>query len=201
MSHIIQVIAQPLFFIIYKLLYKLEVRDVKNLQGIQKPILIISNHRSINDPWLIGASLPMFSRFLPVYYIGGTRFNPPLLWLYKIGIISLVYWLFGAFALPNEGTFEEKIQPIIKILKQGNAVVMFPEGGRKSRTGIVGEFKAGTAEVFLRTGIPILPVGIKKLNEHNRTLRVVFGKSFMPLSKNTEEITRELRTVVVGLLQ
>ncbi len=200
MSYIIQVLTQPLFFVVYKFLYKLEARGVENVSEIQKPILIISNHRSINDPWLIGASLPVFSNFFPLRYIGGTRFNPPLIWFYKIGIISFIYWLFGAFALSNEGTLEDKIQPAIKLLKQGNAVIIFPEGGRKSRSGILGEFKKGAAEIFLKTGVPILPVSIKKLNEHSRVLCVTFGKSFVPVSNTAEGVTRELYTKVVELL-
>jgi 1-acyl-sn-glycerol-3-phosphate acyltransferase len=200
-TYIIQIIIQLPLRALYKIFYRLEVHDIENVKDIKDPVIFISNHLTLNDPWLAGTSLPFGSRFLKVHPVGGSKFNQPLKWFYDIGIIPFVYWLFGVVTLPKDGTREEKIQPIVDVLKKGESVLIYPEGGRAMEHGEVREFRLGTAEIFLRTGAQIVPIGIKQLTEPTRKIRLTFGKSFIPVSHTAEEITKELYNKVVELVK
>lgn len=201
MAYIIQIIIQLPLRLFYKLYYRFEARGVENLDGLRDPILFISNHITLHDPWLAASSLRFGSRFLKVHPIGGSKFNPPLKWLYDIGVIPFIYWLFGVVSIPKEGTREEKIQPIVEMLKTGQSVIIYPEGGRTMEHRGIREFKAGTAEVFLRTKVQIVPIGIRRLDPPKRGICLTFGKSFMPTSNNVDNITRELYAKVLKLVQ
>ena len=173
-------ITQRLFYFpcrwFFKVFWGLEVRGTEHIAAIQKPILIIANHRTLLDSWLIGASLPFRSEFFPVRYIGGSKFSFPLNVLYFVGIIPFIYWIFGVFTLPRDGSLEEKIQPIIGLLKRGETVMMFPEGKRYYHNGI-GEFKKGAAEIALRTGVPVFPIAHRSISSNGSKKTVlVFGK-------------------------
>jgi 1-acyl-sn-glycerol-3-phosphate acyltransferase len=52
------------------------------------------------------------------------------------------------------------IEKSIEVLKKGEILIMYPEGTR-SKNGKLQEGKLGVAKIFLKTGVPILPVGIK----------------------------------------
>ena len=201
MTYIIQVIIQLPLRLIYKIVYGLEAQGVENLKDVKDPVIFISNHITLNDPWLAGTSLPLGSKFLKVHTIGGSRFSPPLKWFYDVGIIPFIYLLFGVVKLPKEGTMEEKIQPIVDVLKKGESVLIYPEGGRALEEGAIREFRRGTAEIFLRTGVQIVPIGIRRLQESKRGIRLTFGKSFIPVSTNVDDITHELHAKVVRLVQ
>ena len=173
-------ITQRLFYFpcrgFFKIFWGLEVRELEHGANIQKPILVIANHRTLLDPWLIGASLPFRSSLFPIRYMGGSKFNFPLNMLYSIGIIPFIYWMFGVFTLPRDGTFEEKIQLVIDLLKRGETVIIFPEGRRYYHDGI-GEFKKGAAEIALRTGVPVLPIAHRSISSNgSRKTVLVFGK-------------------------
>lgn len=201
MAYVIQIIIQLPLRLIYKIFYRLEARGMENLKDIKDPVIFISNHITLNDPWLAGTSLPFGSKFLKVHTIGGSRFNPPLKWFYTIGIIPFIYWLFGVVALPKNGTREEKIQPIVDMLKRGGSVLIYPEGGRATNEGEIRDFRFGTAEIFLKTGIQIVPIGIRRIAGPHHRIRLTFGQSFFPISKTVDEITRELHAKVVELVQ
>lgn len=201
----IATITQRLFYfpcrLFFKIFWGLKIHGVEHVTNIQKPILIIANHRTLLDSWLIGASLPFRSDFFPVRYIGGSKFNQPLQTLYSLGIITFIYRFFGAIAIPPEAmSLEEKIQPIVAALKRGEIVLMFPEGRRHYHDGI-GEFKRGAAEVALRTGVPILPIAHRPIGNAGRKKTVLaFGKPIRPIVQdNASAATAEFYSAIVRL--
>ena len=60
-----------------------------------------------------------------------------------------------------------------RLLESGRLVGIFPEGTR-SRDGVLGEARAGAALLAMRTGVPVLPVGIAG------THRIFPGRSRWP---------------------
>lgn len=55
---------------------------------------------------------------------------------------------------------KEVISKAINKVKKGYSIIIYPEGTR-SENGQVKEGKLGAAKIFLKTGVPILPTGIK----------------------------------------
>src|SRR5207248_8788627 len=53
------------------------------------------------------------------------------------------------------------IKRSLRWLRDGGAVVMFPEGGRGNPDGSLGRFKPGAVRMALESGVPILPVTIR----------------------------------------
>lgn len=196
MARFTQFFAQILFRVIYKIYYRLEVRGRENLVGVNKPMLIISNHNSLNDAWVVGSSLPIW-KYLPIRYMAGTKFFFPLNIVYKIGIIPFIYWMFGTLSLPQEGTFEEKIAPAVRALEKGDAVVIFPEGKRVFED-TVGEFRRGASEVALRAQSLIVPVAMRS---HGRKMIMIIGKPFRPSAETAEGINSEMHATVLALYQ
>ena len=69
-------------------------------------------------------------------------------------------WL-GAWPLQVEKSDPTAIKRSLRWLRDGGAVVMFPEGGRGNPDGSLGRFKPGAVRMALESGVPILPVTIR----------------------------------------
>ena len=53
----------------------------------------------------------------------------------------------------------------VEKLQQGNSVLIFPEGGMDgAKTSRIARGETGSVRLAIRTGIPILPIGIKGTN-------------------------------------
>jgi len=131
------------------------IKEIRGKENIPKGNFILaSNHQSYLDI-LLNGYLCVPRRFHFIGQIEG--FKPPLKWF-----IAAVYFLSGVIPLNRKDDYsrEKVIQEAIKILKKGDILVIYPEG-RRSVSGEIQEGKWGVARIFLKTGIPILPVGIK----------------------------------------
>jgi 1-acyl-sn-glycerol-3-phosphate acyltransferase len=80
------------------------------------------------------------------------------------------------------------LRRIIKMLKEGHAVMLFPEGTR-SADGTIQAAEPGAGLVALKAGVPVLPCRVfgtyESLSRHTKRLRfhpirVVIGKPYTP---------------------
>jgi len=135
-----------------KILFIKEVKGLKNLP--RGNFILVSNHQSYIDI-IIDGYLCLPRKFHFIGQIEG--FKPPLRWL-----ISFFYFISGVIPLDrkNDKSKEKVTQEAINILKKGDILVMYPEG-RRSVTGEIQEGRYGAARFLLKTGVPIIPAGIK----------------------------------------
>ena len=138
-----------LFFcrVILRFFYKYEIKIHPDLDLSKKePILIIANHRSMLDPWIIiGAlSFKTFRQLLPIRMLGAKNFLNPIVNMFnKIGAIPVVYFFYNVIPVSGQ-TFEEKISGPVQALQNGETVFMFPEGKIKIKSDdVLAEFKKG----------------------------------------------------------
>jgi 1-acyl-sn-glycerol-3-phosphate acyltransferase len=77
-------------------------------------------------------------------------------------LLNILYFIGGVIRVhrKNEESKKEAVEKSIEVLKKGASLIIYPEGTR-TRNGKIGEGKPGVAKIFLKTGVPILPVGIK----------------------------------------
>jgi 1-acyl-sn-glycerol-3-phosphate acyltransferase len=75
---------------------------------------------------------------------------------------NLIYFIAGVIPLNRKDPQSRKkvIEEAERILKKGEILIIYPEGTR-TRTGELQIGRPGIAKIFLKTGVPILPVGIK----------------------------------------
>ena len=88
----------------------------------------------------------------------------------------LIGWLgaqAGAFYVRRGSADRAAQRRAVELLAEGRPIALFPEGTR-SRTGVMGEPRAGAALLAMRADIPILPVGI------SGTHRIFPGRSRIP---------------------
>jgi 1-acyl-sn-glycerol-3-phosphate acyltransferase len=167
----LRVICRLLFFSLFRLRCHGRERIPKT-----GGVLVVSNHQSQLDPIVVGLN---FDRRLN-YLARKTLFRFPLFrWL----IESL-----DAIPIDREGTGLAGLKETLRRLKQGEMVLVFPEGTR-TQNGEVQPFKPGFTTVARRAGVPILPVAIEgpyeSLPRNARfprpvTVQVEIGKPLLP---------------------
>jgi 1-acyl-sn-glycerol-3-phosphate acyltransferase len=137
---------------IIKTLFIKEIRSLENFP--KRNFILVSNHQSYLDV-LVNGCLCTPRRF---HFIGQTDGWKGL----SNYLIRGFYFLSGVIALDrkSEESRKKAIQKAIKVLKKGDILIIYPEGTR-STTGKIQKGKLGVANIFLKTGVPILPVGIK----------------------------------------
>lgn len=109
--------------------------------------LIVANHESFVDPPLIGVAFDD-----AIYYLARkTLFRGPTTWLYP-------RW--NAIPVDQENPDMTSLKKIIKLLKSGERVLLFPEGER-TLTGELGPGQPGVGLIAARAGVPVQPVRIK----------------------------------------
>lgn len=146
------------------------------------PLILAVNHASYMDPPLAG-----ICSHRAVYYLARK---------------SLMRWPFFGPLFPDmnvipvdrDGSDISALREVVRKIKDGNGVVLFPEGTR-STDGSLGPARGGVGFVIAKTGAPVLPMRIFGSFEafprdaklpRLRPITVVIGE---PLRFSREELT------------
>jgi 1-acyl-sn-glycerol-3-phosphate acyltransferase len=111
------------------------------------PLVVVSNHVQWVDPVILGAIFPR-----PLIFMAKQE-----LWRYPP--VGWVVERYGAFPVRRGEADRAAIRRGLSILAAGGAVGIFPEGTR-SRRAVLKEPYPGASLLALRSGAPVLPVGI-----------------------------------------
>ena len=135
------------------------------------PLLIAVNHSSFFDPPLAG----ICSR-RGVYYLARKT-------LLKWPFFGPLFPAMNVIPVERDGNDMSALREVIKKVKDGNAVLLFPEGTR-SLDGHLQPARAGIGLVIAKTGAPVLPMRI-------------FG-AYEAFPKNAHRFQSSQITVVIG---
>ena len=153
----------------------------------QGGLLVLSSHQSHLDPLLLGLSC--HRRLSSLARSSLYRFKP----------FAAIITALDAIPIDREASTVAAMKGVINRLRDGAAVVIFPEGTRTA-DGNLGELKGGFVLLAKRAGVPIVPVAIvgawecwprTRLFPRPGRIRLEFGRLLQPeqiASMNDREI-------------
>jgi 1-acyl-sn-glycerol-3-phosphate acyltransferase len=165
MYHVLALLSWPFLYG----LFRLRARGRENLPASGGYVLACS-HVSNLDPWPLG---------LPLWPRRGLRFMAK----------SELYWWPAKYVLDGAGAFPvrrglgdvEAIETAVRLAREGHAVVMFPEGTRRTK-GLVKRHQArprtGAARIAIEAGVPLVPAAVSGTDRLLRLgpVRVAYGE-------------------------
>jgi 1-acyl-sn-glycerol-3-phosphate acyltransferase len=196
-------IGQTIALLFATVFYRFRRFGAHNIPA-EGPCVIVANHQSHMDPPVIGAAI----------------WNRQLTFVARAGLFKNAFFgwtLRSVNAIPiEEGDRAEiaTIKKFIERLKQGEIVIVFPEGTR-STDGSLGEFKAGAALLIKRANCPVVPAAIEGAfdafprGQHLPTLlgqrvAIAFGEPIDPvelLADGSDAAMQRLKDEVESLRQ
>lgn len=140
-------LLQRVAIFLFRVLYRVEFHGAEHVPT-RGPLVVCANHSSYFDAILIPMGIPRRIRYMTFH----TYLQIPVLgWLMRA---------FGAFPVYQRGGMDKgSIALALKLLKQGEAVGIFPEGGL-ARDGRLQEGRPGAARIAASLGAPLVPVSI-----------------------------------------
>jgi 1-acyl-sn-glycerol-3-phosphate acyltransferase len=141
-------ILRPMVGLLSRVLWKIEFVGEENVPA-RGGVIIAANHQTYIDPFWLSLKVKRPLRYLA----WSVAFRWP--------IVGRCLTWFGAWPLSLEGSDPAAIRRSLQWLRDGGAVVIFPEGGRATASGELERFKAGAVRLALEANVPILPVTIK----------------------------------------
>ena len=126
-------------------LYRVEVRHPERIPA-DGPVILVANHESMIDPWLLGLATPR-----PIRYMAKAE-----LWNYPL-LRTMMRW-FGTFPVERGAGDRAAVGHAAALLADDEALGMFPQGTclpYRRRPWL-----RGAARLALSTGTTIVPVCI-----------------------------------------
>ncbi len=174
-------LTYPFFFVAARLLLRVlgRLRSSGEHHVPRRGGLIYSpNHVSDIDPPTVFVTFPRRA-----WFIGKTE-------LFEIPVVGWFFHHFHAFPIKRDSADRAALRRAEQCLRQGDPILVFPEG-RCSRTGTLQRIQSGAALLSVRTGCPIIPVGLEHTNEvlpygklmprfSRRPVTVTFGPPLRP---------------------
>jgi 1-acyl-sn-glycerol-3-phosphate acyltransferase len=148
--------------------YRLRARGVEHLP--EGGFVLAANHTSNFDPWPLG--IPLWPQRQLRFMAKAELFNP---------LLAPILRAAGAFKVRRGAGDIEAVRTAVELVKEGEIVVMFPEGTRR-RKGLrkkhVARAHTGAARIALGAGAPLVPAAIKGTDRLSRLgpLRVVYDE-------------------------
>ncbi len=185
---------------------RVEGRENVPLKG---SALLVPNHSSDLDPAFVAMALPRMAWYMAKVELFDMRvFGLPL---------GPFIRLMQAYPVRRDIADRAAIRTGEQKLKEDELLVVFPEG-RLTQTGMMQPFQSGAALIALRTGVPVLPVGIIGSPEMlpygeqvprraSRPVQVKFGPPLplddlkaLPRHEAIETLTRRMEAAVAALI-
>lgn len=130
-----------------RLWFRLRVEGTHHVPA-EGPVILAPVHRSNLDTPIIAATTRRMLRFM----------GKDSLWA-RHGAIGAVLSALGGFPVARGTADREALRRCQDVLESGQPLVLFPEGTRRSGS-VVADIFDGPAFLAVRTGAPIVPIGI-----------------------------------------
>lgn len=139
-------IGHTLFRTVAKLFFGYRVFNRERLEGLEG-CMIASNHVSFIDPPMVGVAFDD-----AIYYLARkTLFSNP--------VASWVYHRWNTVPMNQQRPELSSLRKIIQLLRDGEKVLMFPEGQR-SWDGELSKGKTGVGLMIAKSRVQVLPVRV-----------------------------------------
>jgi 1-acyl-sn-glycerol-3-phosphate acyltransferase len=173
------------------LLYRIDVSGVEHVPS-SGPCIIVANHESVTDPWIVCLATPRRVRFMAKAE------------LWKYPVIRWVMESYGTFPVERGSGDTGAMERAGELLEAGELLGMFPRG--TSRPTGNRRWHRGAARLALAYGAPIVPVRIENTRQvlPRRRMRVVVGAPIhvertRPTIAAARQLTRAAEAAVEAL--
>jgi 1-acyl-sn-glycerol-3-phosphate acyltransferase len=139
-------VFRPSFRAACRAYFGLELHGTDNIPA-DGPLIIAPNHQTYADPPLV--TIPVRR---PVYYMAWSR-------LFAIPVFAGFIRRLRAFPVDIDATDTRAIREAARVLRAGEALMIFPEGGR-TPDGSLQPFRIGAFRLAVAHDVPVLPVTI-----------------------------------------
>ena len=129
-----------------RLLFRLEVRGQQHVPRTG-PVLLVSNHVSVLDPPVVGCASPRELHFLAKEE------------LFRVPVLGRLIGALNSHPVKRDGTDTRALKTALQLLKEGRALLVFPEGTRGVE-GRLGEGKPGAGMLAVMSGATVVPVSV-----------------------------------------
>jgi 1-acyl-sn-glycerol-3-phosphate acyltransferase len=183
-------LGRSLLRLLFLVLFRLEAHGRENIPA-DGPLILCGNHRSNFDPPMLGTPLTR-----ELFFMAKAE-------LFNIPVFGPILKRVHAFPVKRGGVSKDSIRLAIQLLKDGNAMCIFPEGTRKNAGGVG---KKGAASLALKSNAVVIPVAIIGNYKPFRRMAVYYGKQVdlsefaqgtsEQLEAATDKIMSEIRAMV-----
>lgn len=156
----------------------------------QEACVICCNHSGLADP--IWAILGLKPRILPWIMTKKSLMSKP--------ILKQFLGMFGAFGVDRDNPDIQAIKKSLKVLKDGEQLLIFPEGTRVKEEQTVAA-KSGAVMLANRAGVPVLPVYITRNRKPFRRIKVVIAPPYQPSFEDKKPSAEDLNAATEELMQ
>lgn len=178
-----------LFAPIIRLLFRIEAKGLENVAAGQG-LVLCPNHSSGWDPIVLCAVLPPTFRMRMMAKKELMK-NPLLCWLIK---------KLGGFGVDRGGADLAAVKFSIKTLKDGDNLLVFPEGTRVEKEGDE-RAKGGVVMIALRADAKLVPVSLGGKKRPFKKTRIVFGEPYIPETESKRPSAEELQSCADEVLR
>jgi 1-acyl-sn-glycerol-3-phosphate acyltransferase len=227
-SKLFQIVLYYFFYPIAKLVFKIEIKEIENLNKIDpsKKLIIAANHTHFLDStigawaftkYLRSLKYP-FSKILPIRFIAGAEYfdflkSPPF---FPISLIVASYVRLNG-SIPvlrgSNDNLENKLKNAVNVLNRNGKIFIFPEG-KMSKDGNLQKGKRGIGYLHKVTKAPIIPMAL--INVHQCTkiknlllfilgkkrIKIYIGEPIMDISNlEVEEISNKVMEEIKKLIE
>lgn len=186
-------IASRLVWILSRLFLDLRVEGTQHVP-LAGGLLVVSNHASNTDPPLVASTCPR-----PLIFMGKTE-------LFRNPLAGALLRAWHVFPVRRGEVDVAAVRLALSLLKEGSALVIFPEGTRHPEG--LGRATPGIGYLAGRSACPVLPVAIAGSAQirgfmsllRRPQVRVRFGKPFTIETGNSEEAAELIMRSIAELL-
>ncbi|MFL0194460.1 lysophospholipid acyltransferase family protein [Clostridium sp. WILCCON 0269] len=141
-------ISEKILFGYLKKYADIKVKGIENLNKAKRPVMFICNHLSNSDALVLSSVLKSEN----LTFVAGSKLNENPLTQLGMSITKTIT------IKPNSAD-KEAISKIVRTLKGGDNMLIFPEGTR-SRTGTMAKARKGVVLIQKLSKAVIVPIGI-----------------------------------------
>lgn len=156
-------VVKAICWLIFKIFWKIDVVGIENVPK-EGGLILASNHVSYLDPIVLAITMKRKICFIAKKEAFNNIFG------------STILKQLNAFPVDRGKIDIRSLKKALSILQENKVLGIFPEGTR-SANGELQELKLGMIKIAMKTGVPILPVGILGTYEiypHGKTFPVLF---------------------------
>ncbi len=187
-------LAWFLIGLLLRVLHPVTVEGLENLPDHK--VLLCANHASNWDPLIIATRLPVNYRLRAMAKKE----------LFQNPILGFLLRHLGVFPVDREATDIKAVKTAIQVLKDGDNLLIFPEGttihhGIGYADGLPAHAKSGAAMIGIRTGASLVPVFVDGEKRPFHKTRLVFGTPYAPRITGRRGTAEEVQRAADELLE